>query len=95
MLKIEYTRWGQTPEDLRQLSVGAEHERTRERFLALYEMAIGSYPTELAKRVERHYQTLMCWVRNYNQYGPDSLVFHHTGGPPPFAKKSKTPSGMK
>lgn len=86
MLKVEYARWGQSPEDLRHLSVSAKHERTRERFLALYEFAMGSYPTKLAKKTSRHYQTLMRWVRKYNAHGPESQVFYHTGGTPPFAK---------
>ena len=86
MLKVEYARWDQSLEDLRDLSMSADHERTRERFLALYEMALGSYPTQLAKRTSRHYQTLMCWVRAYNKHGPESQKFCHTGGRPPFAK---------
>src|SRR5919206_4236349 len=35
MLRVDYDRWGQTPEDLRQLATSAAHRRTRERFLAL------------------------------------------------------------
>ena len=35
MLHVDYARWGQTPEDLRRLATGADHRRTRERFLAL------------------------------------------------------------
>ncbi len=95
MLKVDYARWGQSPEDLRHLSMSAVHERTRERFLALYEIALGSYPTQLAKRTSRHYQTLMQWVRNYNKHGPESQVFRHTGGPLFFSKKSRTPSVEK
>lgn len=95
MLKVEYARWGQSLEELRHLSVNAEHQRTRERFLALYEMAQESYPTELAKRVSRHYQTLMRWVHEYNEHGPESQVFRHTGGKPPFSKKSRMPSAEK
>jgi hypothetical protein len=34
MLRVEYTRWGQTPADLRELAMSASHLRTRERFLA-------------------------------------------------------------
>lgn len=95
MLKVDYARWGQTLEDLRNLSVNADHDRTRERFLALYEIALGSYPTELAKRTSRHYQTLMRWVRSYNKHGPESQVFIHTGGCRPFAKESRMPSVEK
>ena len=38
MLFIDHARWGQTPEDLRRLATSAPHRRTRERFLALYEI---------------------------------------------------------
>src|SRR4051812_30226115 len=40
MLRVDYDRWGQTPEDLRQLATSAAHQRTRERFLALYEVTL-------------------------------------------------------
>ncbi|MBF0427962.1 MAG: helix-turn-helix domain-containing protein [Magnetococcales bacterium] len=91
MLKVEYARWGQSLEELRHQSVNAEHPRTRERFLALYEMAKGSYPTKLATQINRHYQTVMHWVHEYNEHGPESQVFRHTGGRPPFFKESRTP----
>ena len=38
MLLVEHARWGQTPEDLRQLALSAPHRRTRERSLALYDI---------------------------------------------------------
>lgn len=95
MLKVEYAWWEQSLEDLRHLSVNADHQRTRERFLALYEMAQGSYPTKLAKQISRHYQTVMRWVHEYNEHGPESQVFRHTGGHPPFPKKFRTPSVNK
>ena len=38
MLRVEYAQWGQTPADLRELAMSASHPRTRERFLALYEI---------------------------------------------------------
>ena len=65
MLSVEHARWGQTPEDLRQLAMSASHPRTRERFLALYEItrascatrqkgqATGSWPRPCARAVTR------------------------------------------
>ena len=38
MLRVDYARWGQTPEDLRHLAVSAPHARTRERALALFDI---------------------------------------------------------
>jgi len=37
VLRVDYARWGQTPEDLRYLAVSAPHARTRERALALFD----------------------------------------------------------
>lgn len=89
MLKVDYAKWDQTPENLRLLSLEANHPRTRERFLALYEITQGSYPTKIANQTKRHFQTVMQWVHQYNAQGPEALTFRHTGGHPPFAKRSK------
>lgn len=88
MLRIDCTRWGQTPDDLRRLAVEAVHPRTRERFLALYEITQASCATRVAAGTARHHQTVMGWVHAYNTRGPDALTWRHTGGHPPFARKS-------
>jgi hypothetical protein len=62
MLRVDYGRWGQTVEDLRQLATRAPHPRTRERFLALDEIAEESCATRVASRTRRHPQTVMAWV---------------------------------
>ena len=49
MLRVEYARWGQTPADLRRLATSAPHPRTRERFLALYEITQESCATRIAE----------------------------------------------
>ncbi len=54
MLRVDCDRWGQTPEDLRQLATSAAHQRTRERFLALHEVTQASCATEVATRTRRH-----------------------------------------
>src|ERR671926_10208 len=54
MLRVDFDRWGQTPEDLRQLATSAAHRRTRERFLALYEVTQASCATRVAARTRRH-----------------------------------------
>ena len=38
MLRVDHARWDQTPADLRELAMSASHPRTRERFLALYDI---------------------------------------------------------
>ena len=90
MLRVDYDRWGQTPEDLRQLATSAAHQRTRERFLALYEVTQASCATQVAARTQRHPQTVMEWLHLYNAGGPEALTFRRTGGRRPlFAPRSR------
>lgn len=89
MLHVDHARWGQTLEDLRRLAMSARHARTRERALALYEIAQESGATRVAVRTGRHPQTVMEWVHAYNAHGPDALVYRRTGGRPPFAPGSR------
>jgi len=89
MLSVEHARWGQTPEDLRRLAMSASHPRTRERFLALYEVTQASCATQVAARTRRHPQTVMEWLHLYNTRGPEALTFRRSGGRPPFAQRSR------
>jgi hypothetical protein len=73
MLRVEYARWGQTPGDLRELAMSASHLRTRERFLALYEITQESCATRVAERTRRHPQTVMEWLHLYNTRGPEAI----------------------
>ena len=84
MLRVGYEQWGQRPDDLRALAVSSSHERTRERFLALYEMSSGT-----RARIGRHPQSVMQWVHAYNSSGPGAVVYRRTGGRPPFAGRSR------
>ena len=92
MLRVDCARWGQTPEDLRQLATSAPHQRTRERFLALYEVTQESCATQVARRTRRHTQTVMEWLHLYNTRGPEALAYRRTGGRPPFAPTSRPAS---
>jgi hypothetical protein len=89
VLRVEHAHWGQSPEDLRRLAMSAPHARTRERALALYDIAQGSCATRVAARTGRHPQTVMGWVHAYNAQGPDALGFRRTGGRPPFALRAR------
>ena len=89
MLRVEFARWDQTPADLRELAMSASHLRTRERFLALYEITQESCATRIAERTHRHPQTVMEWLHLYNTGGPEALTYQRTGGRPPFAQRSK------
>src|SRR5215212_9786572 len=77
VLRVDYARWGQSPEDLRCLAVSAPHARTRERALALFEIPQGRCATRLAGRTGRHPQTVMGWVPASNAQGPDARVLPH------------------
>ena len=89
MLRVDHARWGQTPADLRELAMSASHPRTRERFLALYEITQESCATRIAGRTHRHPQTVMEWLHLYNTGGPKALTYQRTGGRPPFARRSR------
>ena len=89
MLQVDHQRWGQTVADLRHLALSAAHPRSRERFLALHEIADGGCATAVAERTERRAQTVMGWLHAYNDHGPEALSYQRTGGRPPFARRSK------
>lgn len=95
MLRVEHERWGQTLADLRHLALSAPHTRSRERFLALHDIAQGACATRVAGRTGRHPQTVMGWLHGYNDRGPEALLYRRTGGRPPFARTSKPPSAPK
>jgi len=94
MIRPDFAKWGQTPEEIYQLSLRAAHARSRERLQALY--MIGTQPinaTEWAQQIRRRNQTVMGWVHQYNEQGPESLHYRRTGGRPPlFASHKKTRS---
>jgi len=83
MLKVNHCQWNQTIEKLREISLTAVHPRTRERFLALYEIGLGKSATQVGKETKRNPQTIMEWVHKYNQKGADAFTYKRTGGHPP------------
>ena len=95
MLRVDYARWGQTPEDLRHLAVSAPHARTRERALALFDITQHRCATQVAVRTGRRAHTVMEWVHAYNQGGPDALAFRRTGGRRPLFALSAKPSSAR
>ncbi len=95
MLRVDHERWNQTVSDLRRLALTAAHDRSRERFLALHEVAQGACATEVAARTGRHPQTVMGWLHGYNEHGPEALLYRRTGGRPPFARTSQPPSAQR
>ena len=89
MVRVEMTKWGHTLEDLRRLALQAAHPRTRERFLALAQIADGTdNATTWAARYGRQDETVMRWVHTYNEVGPDALTYRRTGGAAPFCARA-------
>jgi transposase len=95
VVAVDYERWQQTPDDLRSMALQAAHPRTRERFLALFDIASGSCATAVARATGRSDESLLRWVHAYNERGPEALVFRHTGGRPPFVPPSSEPSAKR
>lgn len=90
MLRVDYEKWGQSISDLRDLAMNAGHARTRERFMALYEIADGrKNATVWASENRRHFQSVQSWVHAYNNAGADALIFRHTGGWLPFFARKR------
>src|SRR4051812_20029423 len=93
MLRVDHARWDQTPADLRRLATSAPHPRTRERFLALYEITQESCATRIAGRTHRHPQTVLEWLHLYNTGGPEALTYQRTGGRPPLCPEIEASLG--
>ena len=90
MIRPDFVKWGQTAEELRQLSLVAPHARTRERFQALYMIGSGQKnATEWAKEIGRQDQTVHGWIHQYNLSGPERLCYRRTGGNGPLFRAQR------
>ena len=89
MIKPDFAKWQQSLEDMRRLMVEAKHERSRERFQALYMIGSGqSNATHWAQLIQRNERTVMTWVHLYNREGPEKMHYQHSGGRTPFLTKA-------
>ena len=75
MLRPDLNRWSLNQESLTELCLHAPHPRTRERLLALGDIARGSCASALCKPLGRHLTTVLQWVHNFNERGPQALIF--------------------
>ena len=91
MLHVGHARWDQTPDNLRQRATCAAYQRTRERFLALYEIPQAPRATQVAKRTGRHPQAVMEWLHLDNERGPEATAYQRTGGRPPLPRDRSSP----
>lgn len=90
MIRPDFAKWHQTADDILRLSLAAKHRRSRERFLALYMIGTGQCnATQWAQQIGRKNQTVMAWVHQYNEQGPDSLHYQRTGGSLPLLRRQK------
>lgn len=89
MVRVNYEKWGESPEFLRAQSLSSAHRRTRERFLALYELTQGCNATSLSEKIGRDPQTVMRWVRKYNICGSAGMTYEKTGGVGQVLKKKR------
>jgi len=89
MLHVDTSRWNQTPDDLRRLSLEAPHRRTRERFQALYQVAAGRSAFRWSKETGRRPETILAWIRKYNEGGPQAMAYVRSGGRPPLLTSSR------
>ena len=101
MVRPDLKTWGQTPADLRRLSVHAQHRRSRERFLALYMIATQqTNATTWTAHIGRKKDTVpgsspgqaLSWVHRYNLSGPEGVAYRRTGGRRPFLPKRNSTS---
>lgn len=91
MIRVDTAKWGQSLDDLRHASVHAAHPRTRERFQALYLIAAGHFnATACAAHLGRQDETVLGWVRRYNERGPDALAYRRTGGRAPLLRRTRS-----
>ena len=91
MVRPDLHAWGQTPADLRRLSVHAQHPCSRERFLALYMIAAQqTNATTWAAQTGRTKETVLNWVHRYNLTGPEGVAYRRTGGRRPLLPKSSS-----
>jgi transposase len=96
MIRVEMAKWGQTLEDLRRASLHSAHQRSRERFQALYLIASGQFnATTCAAHIGRHDETVLHWVHRYNQHGPEALTYRRSGGRSPLLTWNRLNGSLK
>ena len=93
MLRPDFAKWNQSAEEMRRLSIEAEHPRTRERCLALY--MIGTKQrnaTQWSQDIGRDHMTVHRWIHRYNEQGMAGITYRHTGGATPFLSRESRSS---
>jgi hypothetical protein len=90
MIRPDTAKWGLTTDDLRRLATESAHPRTRERFLALYQIAMCQTNATLwAENIGRCDECVMGWVHCFNERGPEAMIYRRTGGSAPLLHRRK------
>jgi hypothetical protein len=85
MVRPDFEKWGQSSQEILKLSLEAQHNRTRERFQALYMIGTGqANASQWAQQTGRQNVTIINWVHTYNTKGPEGIVYRHSGGRAPL-----------
>ena len=76
--------------EVRQRMYRAPTPRERERWHALWLLALGWPASQVAEALERDAHTIGVWLSAFRETGPASLMFEQTGGsPPPLLPRSR------
>ena len=90
MIRPDTAKWNQTLDDLRRLATESVHPRTRERFLALFQIAGGqTNATRWAGRIDRCDECVMGWIHTDTERGPEAMTYRRTGGSAPFLHRPR------
>ena len=81
MIRPDFEKWNQSAEEMRQLSLKAEHQRSRERYQALYMIGTGQTNASWwSWEIGRCKQTVLRWIHTYNESGSEGLEYQPSGG---------------
>lgn len=93
MLRPDLNKWNLTADQLYLLANEADHDRTRERLLAIWRIArFRESASQLAVELQHDPKTVRMWVKLFNEGGPDALLFVHTGGRKPTISPAIEPA---
>jgi transposase len=75
--------WQLDVKAVRERMYRAPTPRERERWHAIWLLARGFSPAQVAEAFERDVRTIDEWIDDLRQKGPTALAFEQKGGPPP------------
>jgi transposase len=85
MVRPDFAKWQESAETMRQLSIEAEHPRSRERYQALYIVGSGQCTArQWAQVIGREDETVLRWIHDYNAGGSGRVSYRHSGGVRPL-----------